>query len=109
MQRMGIFPSIFKFRLCLNEFRLVLSEFAVICQKNSSILGLPLGKWAPQAKNYIHLAPDFGLGSPNGWRCSYHHASAPPSLFLLSTLLLRQGWPRRTKRQTYNGPAKMCR
>jgi hypothetical protein len=25
----------------------------------------------PQAEFFIHLAPDFGLGAFNGWRCSY--------------------------------------
>jgi hypothetical protein len=57
MYEFGLYMPIYvKYRLCLNVFRLVLSEFAVICQNFSSILSSPLGKWASQAKNYIHPA-----------------------------------------------------
>jgi hypothetical protein len=41
----------FKFRFCLIKFRLVLYDFAVIYQKNSSILGSPLGKMGSPGQN----------------------------------------------------------
>jgi hypothetical protein len=66
--------NIIKFRLCLNELRPILSEFAVLRQNTFIHPELTAEKMglSRQKITFIrrYLAPDFGPGNPNSWRCS---------------------------------------